>query len=131
RVRGVLARIASRSRGRRGAPGRRRPGAGARPAATRGPREPPAPVPRHRPSSPSVSRAAPRYLRSISGRSCCRTGAGQVREVVATENVNQSSTDAAEPSTPDLPQAGGIKRKNLILIGIVTALVWAFAIQTG
>jgi hypothetical protein len=29
------------------------------------------------------------------------------------------------------PAAGGFKKKNLITIGVVTALVWAFAIQTG
>ncbi len=39
--------------------------------------------------------------------------------------------EAAEPSTPEPAQVGGIKRKNLILIGVITAAVWAFAIQTG
>jgi hypothetical protein len=29
------------------------------------------------------------------------------------------------------PAAGGFKKKNLITIGVVTVLVWAFAIQTG
>lgn len=46
---------------------------------------------------------------------------------------------ASEPKTPepapDEPAApavqGGIKRKNLIIIAVVTLLVWAFAIQTG
>lgn len=46
---------------------------------------------------------------------------------VATENET-SDTEEAGPATPP---AGGIKRKNLIIIGVVTALVWAFAIQTG
>lgn len=46
---------------------------------------------------------------------------------VATDN----DTEAAEPSTPDPAQAGGIKRKNLIIIAVITAAVWAFAIQTG
>lgn len=50
---------------------------------------------------------------------------------MATQNVNETPTEAAEPSTPDVAQAGGIKRKNLIIIAVVTALVWAFAIQTG
>lgn len=36
---------------------------------------------------------------------------------------------AAEPAAP--PQLGGIKRKNLIIIAIVVALAWAFAINTG
>ncbi len=36
------------------------------------------------------------------------------------------ATDAPVAQPP-----GGIKRKNLILIGVVTALVWAFAFQTG
>jgi len=45
-------------------------------------------------------------------------------------------TQAPTPTPPAgdaaaAPQVGGIKRKNLILIGVVTLLVWAFAIQTG
>lgn len=41
---------------------------------------------------------------------------------------------SAEPA-PDAPAAapslGGIKRKNLIIIAVVTALVWAFTLNTG
>ena len=36
------------------------------------------------------------------------------------------ATDAPVAQPP-----GGIKRKNLIIIGVITALVWAFAINTG
>lgn len=32
---------------------------------------------------------------------------------------------------PAAPQAGGIKKKTLITIAVVTILVWAFAVQTG
>jgi hypothetical protein len=39
---------------------------------------------------------------------------------------NEPSTEAAKP-----PTIGGFQKKNLIIIGVVTALVWAFAIQTG
>jgi hypothetical protein len=49
---------------------------------------------------------------------------------VATQNESSTEpTDAAE--APVAPQIGGIKRKNLVIIAVVTALVWAFAIQTG
>jgi len=37
---------------------------------------------------------------------------------------------APAPSGPAV-EAGGLKRKNLIIIGVVTLAVWAFAIQTG
>ncbi len=46
---------------------------------------------------------------------------------MASENENTDTSDAA----PAGPPPGGIKRKNLIIIGVITALVWAFAIQTG
>lgn len=38
-----------------------------------------------------------------------------------------------ETSAPEAPQPppGGIKRKNLIIIAVITLAVWAFAIQTG
>jgi hypothetical protein len=39
--------------------------------------------------------------------------------------------ETAEASDAPAAQAGGIKRKNLIIIGVITALVWAFVIQTG
>ncbi len=47
---------------------------------------------------------------------------------VATQNEAPVTDDAAPDPTAQL---GGIKRKNLIIIAVVTALVWAFAIQTG
>ena len=47
---------------------------------------------------------------------------------VATQNEAPVTEDAAPDPTAQL---GGIKRKNLIIIAVVTALVWAFAIQTG
>lgn len=46
---------------------------------------------------------------------------------MASENESPDTSDAA----PAGPPPGGIKRKNLIIIGVITALVWAFAIQTG
>ena len=46
---------------------------------------------------------------------------------MATENETSDTADAA----PQPQQVGGIKRKNLIIIGVVTAAVWAFAFQTG
>lgn len=44
-----------------------------------------------------------------------------------------SENEEASEAATDMPaaQTGGIKRKNLIIIGVITALVWAFAIQTG
>jgi hypothetical protein len=36
----------------------------------------------------------------------------------------------AAPSDP-VANAGGLKRKNLVIIGVVTLAVWAFSIQTG
>jgi hypothetical protein len=45
------------------------------------------------------------------------------------------SSPAAEPTpaseAPPTVPAGGFKKKTLIVIGVVTAAVWAFAIQTG
>lgn len=41
-----------------------------------------------------------------------------------------ADADAADAGPP-VVQQGGLKRKNLIVIAVVTALVWAFAIQTG
>ncbi|MBL9015480.1 MAG: hypothetical protein JNL83_14950, partial [Myxococcales bacterium] len=46
---------------------------------------------------------------------------------MATENESSDTADAG----PATPPVGGIKRKNLIIIGVITALVWAFAVQTG
>lgn len=46
---------------------------------------------------------------------------------------NERTTEpAAEAEAPaPAPQVGGIKKKNLILIGVFTAAAWAFTIQTG
>ncbi|MFT3695508.1 MAG: tetratricopeptide repeat protein [Kofleriaceae bacterium] len=38
---------------------------------------------------------------------------------------------ADEETAPAAPQIGGIKKKTLITIAIVTIVVWAFAVQTG
>lgn len=50
----------------------------------------------------------------------------------ATQTETETETDDA-PTPEQAPQAqvGGIKRKNLIIIGVITLAVWAFAIQTG
>jgi type II secretory pathway pseudopilin PulG len=52
--------------------------------------------------------------------------------------VTKDATPAAAPSAPDAaakapaaPPVGGIPRKTFIIIGVVTAVVWAFAINTG
>jgi hypothetical protein len=42
--------------------------------------------------------------------------------------VSEPAADDAEPAPP---QVGGIKKKTLILLGVVLAAAWAFAIQTG
>jgi Tetratricopeptide repeat len=39
--------------------------------------------------------------------------------------------DDTEAAAPEAPQVGGIKKKTLITIAVVTIAVWAFAIQTG
>jgi hypothetical protein len=46
-----------------------------------------------------------------------------------TETKSEPAADAA--AEPAQPQLGGMKRKNLIIIGVVVALAWAFAINTG
>jgi type II secretory pathway pseudopilin PulG len=52
--------------------------------------------------------------------------------------VTKDATPAAAPEAPDAaakapaaPPAGGIPRKTWIIIGVITAVVWAFAINTG
>ena len=35
------------------------------------------------------------------------------------------------PSSPEAPPVAGIKRKNLIIIGVIGAAAWAFALHTG
>jgi hypothetical protein len=44
-----------------------------------------------------------------------------------------AAEESQEPQEPQAPQvqAGGIKRKNLIIIGVILALAWAFTINTG
>lgn len=50
----------------------------------------------------------------------------------ATQTETETEADAPTPDqAPAAPQAGGIKRKNLIIIAVITLAVWAFAIQTG
>jgi hypothetical protein len=36
-----------------------------------------------------------------------------------------------DPAAPSAPEVGGIKKKTLITIAVVTIAVWAFAVQTG
>ena len=47
--------------------------------------------------------------------------------------VTSKDTGPQSPDAPPLPPAtpGGLKKKTLVIIGVVTLLVWAFAIQTG
>lgn len=49
---------------------------------------------------------------------------------MATQNDSTTESETA-PAAAAPPELGGIKRKNLIIIAVVTLLVWAFAIQTG
>ncbi len=42
-----------------------------------------------------------------------------------------ATTEPAPDAPPAPPEIGGIKRKNLIIIGVVMAAIWAFAINTG
>ncbi len=49
----------------------------------------------------------------------------------ATQTETVTEDDAPTPEQPSAAQAGGIKRKNLIIIAVVTLAIWAFAIQTG
>ena len=43
----------------------------------------------------------------------------------------QTEADAPLPEQAPAAQVGGIKRKNLIIIGVIALAIWAFAIQTG
>ncbi len=53
-----------------------------------------------------------------------------VRDGVAKNEKSASEPEAAdEPQQP--AQVGGIKKKNLIIIGVIVVVVWAFTIQTG
>jgi len=45
--------------------------------------------------------------------------------------VATSEAPSEAPSPPEAPNVGGIKRKNLIIIGVVGVAAWAFAINTG
>jgi hypothetical protein len=51
------------------------------------------------------------------------------------DGVAKNEKPASEPEAADEPQqpaqVGGIKKKNLIIIGIIVVVVWAFTIQTG
>jgi len=51
-------------------------------------------------------------------------------EAEAEQAEGRTDAAAAEPQAPQ-PQVGGLKRKNLIIIGVVLALAWAFTINTG
>jgi hypothetical protein len=42
-----------------------------------------------------------------------------------------SSEESPTPSAEAAPQVPGLKKKNLIIIGLVAIAIWAFAIQTG
>jgi hypothetical protein len=53
-----------------------------------------------------------------------------VRDGVA-KNEKSASEPAAPEEAPQPAQVGGIKKKNLIIIGVITLVVWAFTIQTG
>ena len=52
-----------------------------------------------------------------------------------TEKTAPAPAPAAEPAAAEPQaapvQAGGIKRKNLIIIGVIVALAWAFTLNTG
>jgi hypothetical protein len=41
------------------------------------------------------------------------------------------SEDVPTPPTEAAPQAPGLRKKNLIIIGLIAVAIWAFAIQTG
>jgi hypothetical protein len=64
----------------------------------------------------------------MGARSYCRRAAAQIRQGVATDT--DTAQEASEPSQQPQIQ-GGIKTKNLIIIGLITAAVWAFTLQTG
>ncbi|HVK88972.1 MAG TPA: hypothetical protein VM513_32855 [Kofleriaceae bacterium] len=65
----------------------------------------------------------------MGARSCCRRRDGRIRHGVAKENDTAQEAPDAPPAPPQLQ--GGIKRKNLIIIAVITLAVWAFTIQTG
>jgi len=45
--------------------------------------------------------------------------------------VATSEGPSEAPSSPEAPPVAGIKRKNLIIIGVIGAAAWAFALHTG
>lgn len=53
-----------------------------------------------------------------------------VRDGVA-KNEKTAEPEVAPDEAPQPAQVGGIKKKNLIIIGVIVAIVWAFTIQTG
>lgn len=48
-----------------------------------------------------------------------------------TETGAAAEAEAEAESEPPRAQVGGIKRKNLIVIGVILAIAWAFTINTG
>jgi hypothetical protein len=56
---------------------------------------------------------------------------GPVPEASATAPAPaEEAAETAEPASP-MVQAGGFKRKNIIIIAVVVVVVWAFALNTG
>ncbi len=54
-----------------------------------------------------------------------------VRDGVAKNEKPASEPDETPDDAPQPAQVGGIKKKNIIIIGVIVAVVWAFTIQTG
>lgn len=54
-----------------------------------------------------------------------------VRDGVAKNEKPASEPVETPEEAPQPAQVGGIKKKNLIIIGVIVAVVWAFTIQTG
>ncbi len=54
-----------------------------------------------------------------------------VRDGVAKNEKSASEPEETPDEAPQPAQVGGIKKKNLIIIGVIVAVVWAFTIQTG
>ena len=43
----------------------------------------------------------------------------------------EPAAESDSPAPPEIQQTGGFKKKTLIYIGLITAAIWAFTIQTG
>jgi hypothetical protein len=54
-----------------------------------------------------------------------------VRDGVAKNEKPASEPEETPEEAPQPAQVGGIKKKNLIIIGVIVIVVWAFTIQTG